>query len=84
MASLAQIVQRKLPYASVRGEGRCVLVSKCGKRWAVLLFGSQEARNNRVAQWKANGCRFDCRQDHATALLAPTMNGEKLIVWERI
>jgi hypothetical protein len=51
---------------NIRGDGRYALVTKCSKRWRVLLFPTAEDRDAQLTEWNRNYCpsKMDCRLDH--------------------
>jgi hypothetical protein len=54
---------------NIRGDGKYALISKCGKRWRVLLFKSEEDRAFTLSQWHATHCpagSSGCFEDHST------------------
>ena len=53
------------------GNGRYVLVSKCFRRWKVLLYRDKEARDARLTEWERTYCpaNMDCRGNHETCEL---------------
>jgi hypothetical protein len=50
----------------IRGDGMYCCVSRCTKRWRVLMFPTIEARDARYAAWFENGCGSVCESNHFT------------------
>jgi hypothetical protein len=58
----------KFPHSrqNIRGDGKWAVVSKCGRHWKILLFGTAELRDARFQKWFEDGCGPDC-QDSQTS-----------------
>jgi hypothetical protein len=58
----------KFPYSrqGIRGDGKFCCVSKCGRRWRVLLYPTAEARDAKIEYWFHNSCGPACRSEHFT------------------
>jgi hypothetical protein len=62
---------KKFPYSKdIRGTGRFALVSKCFRRWRVLLYQTEQSRAAKEQEWFEKGCCVDCRSDHFTCNLS--------------
>ena len=58
----------KFPYSrqGIRGDGKYACVSKCGRRWRILLFATAELRDARAQKWFEEGCGSGCQSSHFT------------------
>lgn len=55
---------------NVRGDGRYAAVTKCFRRWKVLLYQVAADRDNKLAEWQDRGCGPDCRFEHSAETLS--------------
>jgi hypothetical protein len=63
---------KRFPYSAqnIRGDGKYTCISKCFRRWRVLLYPTEEARAVKEREWNDRGCGPDCRSDHFTFTLS--------------
>ena len=63
-----QAASRRFPLSgatgNIRGSGQFALVSKCFRRWKVLLYQTAEDRTVKLQEWNERGCCHDCTSDH--------------------
>jgi hypothetical protein len=58
--------QKRFPYSvqGIRGDGKWAVVSKCHRRWSVLLYPDAARRDAKYDAWFENGCGPDCQDSH--------------------
>jgi hypothetical protein len=55
------------PTAIVRGDGQFLAVSKCGKKWLVILLPTDKDRADYLWRWQGrNECTRECMGEHFT------------------
>jgi hypothetical protein len=50
---------------SIHGTGRWALISRCKRRWRILLYQTESGRDAKYQEWDLHGCGSDCQGDHA-------------------